>query len=318
MPCGCCWRAAQAWGRRAAAAPPRCSSRARRASSSAHGWFSAPARRSTKPWMTAPRRCSFCVPEWPPRVRPAASRCWRGGRTSQGRWCHAAVHCVPQRPPRERPAAPRRQRGGQSSQSEGRHSAVHGVPRGPGRVRPAATRRQRGGRPGQERWRHAAVHRVPEWPPRRLRVLEEKGCLQDACDNLRSQLTVVRPGLLSARPMGGRCLCCYGMPHGCDWVAGASARQLGSAYGSDSGQRNSPGLNAQPGAPARAGASHGACNASECSPRLAQKRPSSQPTVHRLLKKHSNECGTGDTCQAGRDAVIGCCVPSEGLSVCQG
>ena len=34
------------------------------------------------------------------------------------------------------------------------------------------------------------------------------------------------PGLLSARPMGGRCLCCCGMPHGCDWPAppGASAR----------------------------------------------------------------------------------------------
>ena len=27
------------------------------------------------------------------------------------------------------------------------------------------------------------------------------------------------PGLLSSRPMGGRCLCCCGMPHGCDWPA---------------------------------------------------------------------------------------------------
>ena len=90
-------------------------------------------------------------------------------------------------------------------------------------------------------------------------------------------------------------------------LAGASARQLGSAYGSsDSGERNSPGLNAQPGAPARAGASHGADKASECSPRLAQMRPSSQPTVHRLLKKHCDECGTGDAWQAGDDAVIGC------------
>ena len=123
------------------------------------------------------------------------------------------------------------------------------------------------------------------------------------------------PGLLSARPMGGRCLCCYGMPHGCDWPA---PRRVSSARRSDSGQRNSPGLNAQPGAPARAGASHGACNAQQCSPRLAQMRPSSQPTVHRLLKKHSDECGTGDAWQAGHDAVIGCCVPSEGLSVCQG
>ena len=70
-------------------------------------------------------------------------------------------------------------------------------------------------------------------------------------------------------------------------------------------------VNAQPGAPARAGASHGAGNASECSPRLAQMRPSSQPIVHRLLKKHSDECGTGDAWQAGNDAVIGCCVPSE-------
>ena len=112
--------------------------------------------------------------------------------------------------------------------------------------------------------------------------------------------------------MGGRCLCCYGMPHGCDWPA---PRRVSSARRSDSGQRNSPGLNAQPGAPARAGASHGACNASKCSPRLAQMRPSSQPTVHRLLKKHCEECGTGDTWQAGHDAVIGCCVPSERLSV---
>ena len=116
------------------------------------------------------------------------------------------------------------------------------------------------------------------------------------------------PGLLSARPMGGRCLCCCGMPHGCDWPA---PRRVSSARRSDSGQRNSPGLNAQPGAPARAGARHGACNASECSPRLAQMRPSSQPTVHRLLKKHCDECGTGDAWQAGHDAVIGCCVPSE-------
>ena len=46
--------------------------------------------------------------------------------------------------------------------------------------------------------------------------------------------------------------------------------------------------------------------------RLASRKgPSSQPTVHRLLKKHSDECGTGDAWQAGHDAVIGCCVPSE-------
>ncbi|EOD05533.1 hypothetical protein EMIHUDRAFT_250263 [Emiliania huxleyi CCMP1516] len=86
------------------------------------------------------------------------------------------------------------------------------------------------------------------------------------------------------------------MPHGCDWPA---PRRVSSARRSDSGQRNSPGLNAQPGAPARAGARHGACNAQQCSPRLAQMRPSSQPTVHRLLKKHCDECGTGDTWQAG-------------------
>jgi len=94
------------------------------------------------------------------------------------------------------------------------------------------------------------------------------------------------PGLLSARPMGGRCLCCCGMPHGCDWPA---PRRVSSARRSHRGQRNSPGLNAQPGAPARAGASHGACNAQQCSPRLAQMRPSSPPTVHRLLKKHCDE-----------------------------
>ncbi|EOD15756.1 hypothetical protein EMIHUDRAFT_256358 [Emiliania huxleyi CCMP1516] len=87
----------------------------------------------------------------------------------------------------------------------------------------------------------------------------------------------------------------WGMPHGCDWPA---PRRVSSARRSDRGQRNSPGLNAQPGAPARAGARHGACNAQQCSPRLAQMRPSSQPTVHRLLKKHSDECGTGDAWQA--------------------
>ncbi|EOD08443.1 hypothetical protein EMIHUDRAFT_258271 [Emiliania huxleyi CCMP1516] len=46
------------------------------------------------------------------------------------------------------------------------------------------------------------------------------------------------------------------------------------------------------------------------SPR-ANATASSQPTVHRLLKKHCDECGTGDAWQAGHDAVIGCRVPSE-------
>ena len=89
------------------------------------------------------------------------------------------------------------------------------------------------------------------------------------------------------------------------WVAGASAavacltaatgrrRRLGVSarlgVAIVASATLSPGLNAQPGAPARAGASHGACNASECSPRLAQMRPSSPPTVHRLLKKHCDE-----------------------------
>ena len=108
-------------------------------------------------------------------------------------------------------------------------------------------------------------------------------------------------------------LLCCGMPHGCDWPA---PRRVSSARRSDSGQRNSPGLNAQPGAPAHAGARHGACNASECSPRLAQMRPSSQPTVHRLLKKHCDECGTGDAWQAGHDAVIGCCLCAVGVTLC--
>ena len=54
-------------------------------------------------------------------------------------------------------------------------------------------------------------------------------------------------------------------------------------------------------------------HATRLNARLASRKcePSSQPTVHRLLKKHSDECGTGDTWQAGHDAVIGCCVPSE-------
>ena len=110
----------------------------------------------------------------------------------------------------------------------------------------------------------------------------------------------------SLRPNG--CLCCSGMPRGGDWPV---PRRVSSARRSDRSQRNSPGLNAQPGAPAHACASHGACNASECSPRLAQMRPPSQPTVTRLLKKTCDECGTGDAWQAGHDAVLGCYVPSE-------
>ena len=43
---------------------------------------------------------------------------------------------------------------------------------------------------------------------------------------------------------------------------------------------------------------------------------SSQPTVHRLLKKHSDECGTGDIWQAGHDAVIGCVVCRQSDSLC--
>ncbi|EOD40836.1 hypothetical protein EMIHUDRAFT_222184 [Emiliania huxleyi CCMP1516] len=72
----------------------------------------------------------------------------------------------------------------------------------------------------------------------------------------------------------------------CDWPA---PRRVSSARCSDSGQRNSSRLDStlSHGAPARAGARHGACNASECSPRLTQMRPSSQPTVHRLLKEHT-------------------------------
>ena len=112
--------------------------------------------------------------------------------------------------------------------------------------------------------------------------------------------------------MGGRCLCCCGLPHGCDWPA---PRRVSSARRSDRSQRNSPGLNAQPGAPAHAGASHGACNAQQCSPRLAQMRPSSQPTVHRLLKKHSDEYGTGDAWQAGHDAVRVLCAVRVTLCV---
>ena len=107
------------------------------------------------------------------------------------------------------------------------------------------------------------------------------------------------------------------MPHGCDWpaprrvsLARRSERFVASATRLDSTLSQE-----LPHALARVMA-HG--NAQQCSPRLAQMRPSSPPTVPRLLKKHSDECGSGDAWQAGHDAVIGCCVPSEGLSVCQG
>ena len=51
-------------------------------------------------------------------------------------------------------------------------------------------------------------------------------------------------------------------------------------------------------------------HATRLNARLASRKcePSSQPTVHRLLKKHRDECGTGDAWQAGHDAVVGCCV----------
>ncbi|EOD26814.1 hypothetical protein EMIHUDRAFT_236498 [Emiliania huxleyi CCMP1516] len=98
--------------------------------------------------------------------------------------------------------------------------------------------------------------------------------------------------------MSGRCLCCTVLLWHASRVTAATGRRLGASArlgAAIAGQRNSPGLNAQPGAPARAGASHGACNAQQCSPRLAQMRPPSQPTVHRLLKKHCDECGTAAT-----------------------
>ena len=191
-------------------------------------------------------------------------------------------------------------------------SAAHPV--GPSCVPAARPTRWRGARPPPTSPRGAAPGR-PGRPPTKLPHYYHNNKLYHSGERgtvaLRHEARCTCqccPGLLSARPMGGRCLCCCGMPHGCDWPA---PRRVSSARRSDSGQRNSPGLNAQPGAPARAGASHGACNAQQCSPRLAQMRPSSQPTVHRLLKKHSDECGTGDAWQAGHDAVIGCCVPSE-------
>ncbi|EOD08821.1 hypothetical protein EMIHUDRAFT_217087 [Emiliania huxleyi CCMP1516] len=112
--------------------------------------------------------------------------------------------------------------------------------------------------------------------------------------------------------MGGRCLCCA---VACLTAAtgrrlGASARLgvaiVASATRLDStlSQTLSQEL---PHALARVMA-HATLN----NARLASRKgPSSQPTVHRLLKKHSDECGTGDAWQAGHDAVVGCCVASE-------
>ena len=118
------------------------------------------------------------------------------------------------------------------------------------------------------------------------------------------------PGLLSARPMGGRCLCCCGMPHGCDWPAPrrASAR-LGVAIVASATRLDSTLSQELPHALARVMA-----HATRSNARLASRkcdRPHSQPTVHRLLKKHSDECATGDARQAGHDAVIGYPVVSK-------
>ena len=55
-----------------------------------------------------------------------------------------------------------------------------------------------------------------------------------------------------AQRLAGASAAVCGMPHGCDWPA---PRRVSSARRSDRGQRNSLGLNAKPGAPARAGAS---------------------------------------------------------------
>ena len=92
-------------------------------------------------------------------------------------------------------------------------------------------------------------------------------------------------------------------------LAGASARQLGSAIVASATRLDSTLSQELPHALARVMAHATRLNARLAA--LAQMRPSSQPTVHRLLKKHSDECGTGDTWQAGHDAVIGGCVPSE-------
>ena len=45
--------------------------------------------------------------------------------------------------------------------------------------------------------------------------------------------------------------------------------------------------------------------------RKCDRPRSRQSTACYVLKKHCDECGTGDAWQAGHDAVIGCCVPSE-------
>ena len=184
-------------GATTAAALPRCSSRARRATSSAPGCSSRLARRSTKPLRrrhAAVRR----VPAGPPRVRPAAPRGWRGGQPSRDDGatplyiaCQkghlecarllleagAAVNQAEKTAPRRCSSRARRATSsapGCSSRlarrstkpGERRHAAVHRVPEGPPRDRPAAPRGWRGGQPSRRRRRHAAVHRVPEGPPR--------------------------------------------------------------------------------------------------------------------------------------------------------
>ncbi|EOD09355.1 hypothetical protein EMIHUDRAFT_197717 [Emiliania huxleyi CCMP1516] len=117
------------------------------------------------------------------------------------------------------------------------------------------------------------------------------------------KLAVTRCRAVSARPMRNGWqvplavgFCC-GMPHGCDWPA---PRRVSSAWRSDRGQRNSPGLNAQPGAPARAFASHGACNAQQCS--LASPRANATVLAADSpppAKEAQRQCGSGDAWQAG-------------------
>ena len=104
------------------------------------------------------------------------------------------------------------------------------------------------------------------------------------------------PGLLSARPMGGRCLCCCGMPHGCDWPAPrrvSSGRRI--AIVASATRLDSTLSQELPHALARVMA-----HATRLNARLASRkcdRPRSRQ-VHRLLKKHCDECGTCDAWQA--------------------
>jgi len=122
------------------------------------------------------------------------------------------------------------------------------------------------------------------------------------------------PGLLSVRPMGGRCLCCCGMPHGCDWPAPrrvssarriaivASATRLDSTLARSSRTRWRESWRMQRAAVLASPRANATVLA-------ADSPPPAKEALRRM--RHRRRIW-----QAGHDAIIGCCVPSQSDSLC--